>query len=77
MESNTTRLFAVIPEGLIFDLYRELDSSTLTSLQKDTIIRLNRTSFSRQYNIDEEDVCIIEADMRGIVINKHYPPAEG
>ena len=77
MESNTTRLFAVIPEGLIFDLYRELDSLTLTSLQKDTIIRLNRTSFSRQYNIDEEDVCIIEADMRGIVINKHYPPAEG
>jgi len=77
MESNTTRLFAVIPEGLIFDLYRELDSSTLTSLQKDTIIRLNRTSFSRQYNIDEEDVCIIEADMRGTVINKHYPPAEG
>ena len=77
MESNTTRLFAVIPEGLIFDLYRELDSLTLTSLQKDTIIRLNRTSFSRQYNIDEEDVCIIEADMMGIVINKHYPPAEG
>ena len=77
MESNTTRLFAVTPEGLIFDLYRELDSLTLTSLQKDTIIRLNRTSFSRQYNIDEEDVCIIEADMMGIVINKHYPPAEG
>ena len=77
MESNTTRLFAVIPEGLIIDLYRELDSLTLTSLQKDTIIRLNRTSFSRQYNIDEEDVCIIEADMMGIVINKHYPPAEG
>ena len=72
-----TRLFAVTPEGLIFDLYRELDSLTLTSLQKDTIIRLNRTSFSRQYNIDEEDVCIIEADMMGIVINKHYPPTEG
>ena len=71
-----TKLFAVTPDGLIFDLYRKLDSN-LTSLQKDTIIRLVRTRFSEQYTVDEEDICIVESDMMGIVINKHYPPAEG
>jgi predicted peptidase len=71
-----TKLFAVTPDGLIFDLYRKLDSN-LTSLQKDTIIRLVRTRFSDQYNIDEQEVCIVESDMMGIVITKHYPPTEG
>ena len=76
MESNMTKLFAVTPDGLIFDLYRQLEGN-LTSLQKDTIIRLVRTRFSDQYNIDEQEVCIVESDMMGIVITKHYPPTEG
>ena len=41
-------------------------------------IKSVRTRFSDQYNIDEQEVCIVESDMMGIVINKHYPPtAEG